>query len=235
MMIQHKWAWHARVYTCFIPKGSCYHIPVMWTVMVVIQSAICWHLWVDVYPSTKHMWSCQSFCQQRHPWLLHIAWNHHPSSLDALADIHERSHGFPFIHPWEVFLAWCWVIARPLSSCGIVSLSLPLGVGLTGVGLVHLTHAWWMPMHKEPQFLMLWGGVNCNTGSIYVPVGLSLCMRGCLSWSDALPHEVCSPICPWSFSSLERYLPWLGQDCYVSNLWHQFPSHSIASVFEPLP
>ena len=57
-------------------------------------------------------------------------------------------HSFPFIHPREVFLAWHWVITRPLSSFGVVLLSLPLGLGLTGEGLVHPSHTWQTPPHK---------------------------------------------------------------------------------------
>ena len=67
-------------------------------------SAIHWHLLVDIHPSTKCMWSCWPFYQRRYPHLLHITWNLCPSSVDALADIHGRSHSFPFIHPREVFL-----------------------------------------------------------------------------------------------------------------------------------
>ena len=106
----HQRAWHGGVYTHFIPQWSCNHIPVLWAVMVVVQSAIHWHLWVDIYPSTRCMPACWPFCPARHPCLLHIAWNLHESSVDALADILRRSCSFPFIHPWEVFLAWCWVI-----------------------------------------------------------------------------------------------------------------------------
>ena len=73
----------------------------------------------DVYPSAKCTWSC------RHPLPLHITWSLHLSSVDAPADVHGRSHSFLLIHFREVFLAWHWVIARPLSSHGIVSLSLP--------------------------------------------------------------------------------------------------------------
>ena len=125
------------------PQWSCCHDSVPRVVMVVIQSTIWWHLWArDIYPSAKCTWSC------RHPLPLHITWSLHPSSVDALVDIHGRSHTFPLIHPREVFLAWWWVITQPLSSCGIISLSLPLGVGLTGVGLVHLSHAWWTPTHR---------------------------------------------------------------------------------------
>ena len=148
MTIQHWRVWYGRAYTCFIPLWSCYCIPVLWAVVVVVQSIIQWHLWVDIYPSIKCMWSCWSFCQWRHPCPLHIAWNLHLSSVDALADIHRRSHSFPFIHPREVFLAWHWVITRPSSSCGIVLLSLPWGVDLTGVGLVYPSHTWQTPMHK---------------------------------------------------------------------------------------
>ena len=120
----------------------CYHDLVPWVVVVVIQSTIQWHLQADIYPSAKHTWSC------RHPLPLHITWSHHLSTVDALADIHGRICSFLLIHPREVLLAWCWVITRPLSSHGIISLSLPLGVGLTGVGLVHLSYAQQTPSHK---------------------------------------------------------------------------------------
>ena len=148
MTIHHQRAWHAGVYTHFIPQWSCYHNTIMWAVMVVGQSTIHWHLWADVYPSTRCTWACQSFCPRRQPCPLHITWNHHPSSVDVPVDIHGRSCSFPFICPRKFFLAWCWVIARPLSSCGIVLLSLPPGVGLTGVWLVHLSCTWQTTMHK---------------------------------------------------------------------------------------
>ena len=96
----------------------------------------------DVYPSTKHMQSCRLPCP------LHVTWSLHPSSVDPLVDVHRRSHSFLLIHPREVFLAWCWVYMRPSSSHGIVLLSLPLGVGLTVVGLVHWSHTWQTPIHK---------------------------------------------------------------------------------------
>ena len=76
------------------------------------------------------------------PCPLHITWNLHPSSVDALVDVYGRSCSFPFIHPKEVFLAWHWVIARPLSSCGIVLLSLSSGSRLdwggTGTSVLYL-------------------------------------------------------------------------------------------------
>ena len=125
------------------PQWSCYCNSVLWVVMVVIQSTIWWHLWAETsIPLPKCTWSC------RHPLPLHATWSLHPSSVDAPADVHRRSHSFPLIHPREVFLAWCWVINRPLYSHGVVSLSLHLGVGLTVVGLVHLSHTWKTPTHK---------------------------------------------------------------------------------------
>ena len=144
----HQKTWHGGVHTCFIPQWSCYHDPVPWVVMMVV---ICYPVastdW-DVYLCTKHTQSCWPFCQWRHPCPLHITWNLHPSSVQAPVDIHRRSHSFTLIHPREVFLAWCRVITRPKSSCGIVLLSLPPGVGLVRVGLVHLSHTWKTPTHK---------------------------------------------------------------------------------------
>ena len=173
---------------------------------------------------------------KKHPCLLHITWNLHPPSVDAPVDNHRRSCSFPFIHPREVFLAWSWVITRSLSSCVVLSHchSSP-GVGLTGAGLVHPSHTWWTPTYKGTpasdtmRRSLLWCRMcECPCWSFTFT-------RGCLLWSDTLPHEACPPICPWSSSSLERHLPWLGQDCQVSNLWCQFSSHNTTSVSEPLP
>ena len=143
MTVGHHKTWHWGYLPVPYPLWSCNHDSVLWVVMAVIQSAIQWHLWAeDIYPSAKCMWSC------RHPLPLHVVWSLHPSSVDTPADIHRRSHNFPLIHPREVLLAWCWVNATPLSTCGVILLSLPLGVGLTGVGLVHLYQAWQTPTHK---------------------------------------------------------------------------------------
>ena len=67
---------------------------------------------------------------RRHPPPLHITWSLHPSSVDAPVDVHGRSCNFPLIHPRNVLLAWNWVITRPLSTCGVFLLSLPLVVGI---------------------------------------------------------------------------------------------------------
>ena len=166
--MNHWKTWHGGVHTHFIPQWSCYCDPALWAIMVVIQSIIQRHLWADIYPSTKHMQSCQPFCQSRHPWPLPITWNLHPSSVDAPVDIHGRSHSFPLIHPREAFLVWHWVIARPSSSCGVVLLSLPLGVGWTGVGWYICPALGNTHTQGNGSFVTLWGGVSCNVGCMNV-------------------------------------------------------------------
>ena len=142
-MTGHWRTWHGGVHIHFIPPM----VLLLWLSSMSSHSghSVLYPMasmgW-DVYPSTKCTWSC------RHPLPLHITWSLHLSSVDAPADIHGRSHSFLLIHPREVLLAWCWVIARPLSSYDEVLLSLPLGVGLTGVALVHLSYAWQTPTHR---------------------------------------------------------------------------------------
>ena len=92
------------------------------------------------------MWACQP------SWKTSMPTTHCLESspiFNGCSSWHaQESHSFPFIHPREVFLDWHWVIARPSSSCGIVLLSLLLGVDLTGVGLVHLSCTWWTLTHR---------------------------------------------------------------------------------------
>ena len=132
--------WHRGVHTYFIPPM----VLLLWFSSMSSHGGhpVCYPMaptgW-DIYPSAKCIWSCRHSCP------LHIIWSLHPSSVDALVDVHGRSHSFPFIHPREVFLAWCWVIGRPPSPHGIVSLSLPLGVDLTRLGL---SHTWQTPTNK---------------------------------------------------------------------------------------
>ena len=139
--------------------------------------------------SAKCMWFC------RHPLPLQITWSLHPSSVDAAADIHMRWCSLPLIHPREVLLAWCWVITRPLSSHGVVFLSLPPGVVLTGWGWYICPILGRHPHTRECQFLMWWGRVSCSVGCMTACVGPSLHMKGHLLWSDDPPHEACPPTC----------------------------------------
>ena len=88
---------------------------------------------IDVIPSALHM------CPFRGLQPDHITCGLHPSSVDALVDVHSRSCNFPFFHPREALLVGHRVTALPLSSCGILFFSLPTEVVLHGVGLVHLS------------------------------------------------------------------------------------------------
>ena len=96
-----------------------------------LLSSVC----IDVIPSALHTCSFQGL--QPH----HVTYGLHPSSVDALVDIHGRSCNFPFIHPREALLVGPWATTLPLFSCGINFLSPPAEVVLCGVGLVHLSHA----------------------------------------------------------------------------------------------
>ena len=80
----------------------------------------------DVIPSAK----CTCSFQCLHP--LYITWSLHPSSVDALVDVHGRSCNFPLIYTREVLLSRHWVTTQPLLSCGIITSSFPLEVGLCG-------------------------------------------------------------------------------------------------------
>ena len=87
---------------------------------------------------------CSSRVQQPN----HLTCGLHPSSVDAPVDVHDPSHNFPFFHPWEALLVGRWVTTLPFCSCGIIISSPPKEVVLQGVGLVHLYHVWWSPIHK---------------------------------------------------------------------------------------
>ena len=78
----------------------------------------------------------------------HVTCGFHPSSVDAPVEVHGRSCNFPFFHPREALLVGHWVTALPLSSFGILPFSPLTEVVLHGVGLVHLSNVWQLPIHK---------------------------------------------------------------------------------------
>ena len=145
--MHHQRTWHRGVCTHFsFPSGLATAFQICeqsWWSSGLLSTGIYWL--TSVPPSNAHEPSGNSVKEGIHG---HYTWTLHPSSVDAPVEVHRRSHSFPFIHPREVFLAWCWVIARLLSSCDVALPSLPPGIGLTGVGLVHLFHTWQTPMHK---------------------------------------------------------------------------------------
>ena len=102
----------------------------------------CIHHWVHYLPASmgsditpSALCTCSFQGLQPH----HVTCGLHPSSVDTMVDIHDRSHNFPFIHPREALLVGHWVTGIPLFSCGILFCSLLAEVVLHGVGLVHLS------------------------------------------------------------------------------------------------
>ena len=97
---------------------------------------------IDVIPSALHTCSFQSLQPN------HITCGLHLFSVDTPVDVHGRSCNFLFFHPMEALLVGHWVTTLPLSSCGVLFFSPPTEVILCGVGLVHLSHVWQLPIHK---------------------------------------------------------------------------------------
>ena len=146
---------------------------------------------IDIIPSTLHM--CSFWGLQSH----HITWDLHPSLVDAPVDVHGRSCNFPLFHPREALLVGHQVTALPLFSCGILSFSPLTEVVLCGVGLVYLSHAWWLPIHKvTPTSDIMRSPIQWRN----LRAGSSLHKRGCLSLSDAPPPMSPHPTYPWSSS-----------------------------------
>ena len=202
---KHHKSWHGGVHTHFIPPMVL--LPWLSSMSSHGSHPVCCLVasmsW-DIYPSAKCMWSCKDPCP------LHITWSLPLSSVDAPADIHGRSHSFLLIHPREVFLAWCWVIIRPSSVHGIVSLSLSLGVGLTGVGLVHLSHTWWISMHQgmpasdAMRRSQLWCRMHdCLHWSITSYEGMSVTIW-CTTFWGLTSYLSLIFLFPWKASALSR-------------------------------
>ena len=149
------------------PLGLAYHDPVLWVVVSVMGSTIQWHQWAATpFPQPN----VHDPVDIHTP--LHITVSLHPSSVDPPVDVHGRSHNFPLLHPREVLLAVHLLTAQPLFSCGVIISSLPLEVGLHGVGLVHLSCAWWTSIHKgtPTSDAMRWSWFQSR-------------MHDCLQWS----------------------------------------------------
>ena len=106
----------------------------------------------------------------------------------------------PIFHPREALLVGCQVTTLPLSSCGILFLSPLAEVVLHGVGLVHLSHVWWLPIQRECQSLMQWEEVGFSGGLMTFHVGSSLDKRGHLLQFDTLPPKSFLPTYSWSAS-----------------------------------
>ena len=94
------------------------------------------------HPSALHTCSFQGLQPN------HFTCGLHPSSVDALVDVHDPSCKFPFFHPREALLVGHQVTTLPFFSCGILTSSPPMEVVLHGMGLVYLSCVLWLPIHK---------------------------------------------------------------------------------------
>ena len=56
---------------------------------------------------------------------IHFTCGLHPSSVDALVDVHDPSYNFPFFHHREALLVGHWVTTLPSFSCSILFPSPP--------------------------------------------------------------------------------------------------------------
>ena len=130
-----------------------FHSPILFGLAYLWPSSVIGHIplevhylpasmGIDVISSALHMCSFQGLQSS------HITCGLHLSSVDAPVNVHGRSHNFPFFHPREALLVGHWVTTLPLISCGILLSSPPAEVVLHGVGLVHLSCVWQLPIHK---------------------------------------------------------------------------------------
>ena len=125
----------------------------------------------------RHHPSALCMCSSRGLQPNHFTCGHHPSSVDALVDIHDPSHNFPFLHPREASLVGHQVTALPSLSCGVLFLSPPEEVVLHGVGLVHLSCVLWLPIHKGMPTLMQQKEAGFGGGLVTIHVASSLHRR----------------------------------------------------------
>ena len=122
--------------------GLACHDPVQWVVHSSFGSL---SASINGY---RRLPSALCMCSSRGLQPNHLTCGLHPSSVDAPVDVHDPSCNFPFFHPWEAFVIGHWVITMPSCSCGIIFSSPHREIVLQGVGLVHLSHVWWLPIHR---------------------------------------------------------------------------------------
>ena len=112
-----------------------FHSPSIWLALpAVIQFGEWYHSsFGSLSPSIngyRHRPSALCTCSSRGLQPDHLSCGLHPSSVDALVDVHNPSHNFPFFHTWEASLVGHQVTALPSCSCGIIFSSPPKEVVL---------------------------------------------------------------------------------------------------------
>ena len=166
---------------------------------------------------------------------LHVTCGLHTSSVDAPVDIHGRSCNFPFFHPREALLVGHQVTALPLSSCGILFLSPLTEVVLHGVGLVDLSHVWWLPIHKRMPISDATIRSQFWWRTHDLPCWFVTLEEGRQLQFDAPPPKSLLPTYPWSSSFPSRHPPSLVPGHQASSSLCLFFCHSTISVSMLLP
>ena len=108
-------------------------------------------LWGSLSASINRHWCCSLHLM--YVFLLRsAATSHYLRSSPILSGCSSRcpwqKSQLPIFPPQESLLVGHWVTALPFSSCDILFLSPLAEVVLHGVVLVHLSHVWWLPIHK---------------------------------------------------------------------------------------
>ena len=177
--------------------------------------------------------SSKKFIKMHSPCLLHITWNIHLSSVHAPVDVPGRSLSFPFIHSRVLFLAWCWVITRPLSSCGVVSVTSPrsrLDWGGSGTSILYLVtpaHMGTPASDAKRSSQLLCRMCECSCWSFTSYVRMSVTIWHTTSWGLS-SHLSLIFFFPWKASALSRtrspgFKPmaisvrWCGQSAFLSS------------------
>ena len=142
------------------------------------------------HPSSLHMCSFQGLQPN------HFTCGLHPSPVDTPVNVHDPSCNFPFFHPREALLVGHQVTALPFFSCGILSSSPPMEVVLHGVGLVHLSCVWWLPIHKGMATSDRWEEASFGGGLMTIHVGSSLHRRVHQPWFVIPPSKSLLPTYP---------------------------------------
>ena len=153
--------------------------------------------------------SSKKFIKTHPPCLVHTPWNIHLSSVDAPVDVHGRSLSFPFIEPRVLFLVWCWVITRPLSSCGVVSVTSPrsrLDWGGSGASIPYLVtpaHMGTPTSDAKRSTQLLCRMCECACWSFTSYVRMSVTIWHTTSWGLSSHLSLIFPF-PWKASALSR-------------------------------
>ena len=132
--------------THFTPPCFCLALPTMTQFHDWLHSS-----WGSLSASINRHW-CHSLCLTyvflpRFAATSHYLWSS-PILCGCSVRCPWQKLQLPIFPPREALLVGHQVTDLPLSSCGILFLSPLTEVVLCGVGLVHLSHVWQLPIHK---------------------------------------------------------------------------------------